>query len=46
MAKRLGFDWVYGNVSEVYEEMWGVMLSISGMSWDCIERESIVIYLC
>ena len=46
MAKRLGLGWAYGDVSEVYEEMRGAMPSISGMSWDRIERESTVTYPC
>jgi formate dehydrogenase major subunit len=46
IAKRLGLEWTYGDVSEVYEEMRGAMPSIGGMSWDRIERESSVTYPC
>jgi formate dehydrogenase major subunit len=46
LARRLGLDWSYPKVSDVYEEMRGAMPSIRGMSWERIEREDSVTYPC
>ena len=46
MARRLGLDWNYRDVSEVYEEMRRVMPSIAGISWRRLEREDSVTYPC
>jgi len=46
IGKRLGLKWNYTEVSEIYEEMRGAMPSISGMSWDRIDREDSVTYPC
>ena len=46
IGKRLGLQWEYDDVSEVYEEMRGAMPSIRGMSWDRINREDSVTYPC
>ncbi|WP_181257276.1 formate dehydrogenase subunit alpha [Pseudaminobacter soli (ex Li et al. 2025)] len=44
LAGRIGLDWHYGDVSEVYTEMASVMPSLNHISWDRIEREDSVIY--
>jgi formate dehydrogenase major subunit len=44
LAKRLGLDWNYGHISEVYAEMARVMPSLRHISWDRIAREDSVIY--
>ncbi|RWN63175.1 formate dehydrogenase subunit alpha [Mesorhizobium sp.] len=44
LARRIGLDWNYGHVSEVYAEMAAVMPSLKHISWDRIEREGSVIY--
>jgi formate dehydrogenase major subunit len=46
MAQRLGLDWNYGAVSEVFDEMRSGMDSIAGITWDRLERESSVTYPC
>jgi formate dehydrogenase major subunit len=46
MAKRLGLDWQYGHVSEVFDEMRHTMPSIAGLTWDRLEREDAVVYPC
>jgi formate dehydrogenase major subunit len=44
LARRLGLDWNYGHVSEVYGEMAQVMPSLRHISWDRVAREDSVIY--
>ncbi|MBL8523074.1 MAG: formate dehydrogenase subunit alpha [Betaproteobacteria bacterium] len=50
LAKQLGLDWNYqgpeSGVAEVYEEMHIAQDSISGISWDRLNRESSVTYPC
>ncbi len=46
IAKRLGLDWQYGHVSEVFDEMRHTMPSIGGITWDRLEREHAVTYPC
>ncbi len=46
MARRLGLDWSYEGVSEVYEEMRRAMPSITGIGWERLTRESSVTYPC
>jgi len=46
MARRLGLDWRYGHVSEVFAEMRQAMDSIRGISWERLEREGSVTYPC
>jgi formate dehydrogenase major subunit len=50
IAKRLGLDWNYAGpesgVAAVYEEMHIAQDSISGISWDRLNRESVVTYPC
>jgi formate dehydrogenase major subunit len=44
LARRLGLDWNYAHVSDVYTEMAQVMPSLNHISWERIEREDSVIY--
>jgi formate dehydrogenase major subunit len=46
LATRLGLDWSYGHVSEVFDEMRHTMPSIGGITWDRLEREHSVTYPC
>ena len=50
LSKRLGLNWKYqgeeSGVAEVYEEMHNAMDSISGISWERLNRESSVTYPC
>ena len=46
IAKRMGLDWHYGHVSEVFDEMRHTMPSIGGITWDRLEREHAVTYPC
>ncbi len=46
IAKRLGLDWHYGHVSEVFDEMRHTMPSIGGITWDRLDREHAVTYPC
>jgi formate dehydrogenase major subunit len=46
IAQRLGLDWNYGHVSEVFDEMRHTMPSIGGITWDRLEREHAVTYPC
>ncbi|MBT9595506.1 MAG: formate dehydrogenase subunit alpha [Vitreoscilla sp.] len=46
IAKKLGLDWQYGHVSEVFDEMRHTMPSIGGITWDRLEREHAVTYPC
>ncbi len=46
IAKRLGLDWNYSHVSEVFDEMRRNMPSIGGITWDRLEREHAVTYPC
>jgi formate dehydrogenase major subunit len=46
LAARLGLDWRYGHVSEVFDEMRHTMPSIGGITWDRLERDSAVTYPC
>ena len=46
IAQRLGLDWNYADVSEVYEEMRSVMPSISGITWDRLVKNDTVTYPC
>lgn len=46
IANRMGLDWQYGHVSEVFDEMRKTMPSIGGITWDRLERESAVTYPC
>ena len=46
MAARLGLDWQYAHVSEVFDEMRHTMPSIGGITWERLEREHAVTYPC
>ncbi|HUG24412.1 formate dehydrogenase subunit alpha [Piscinibacter sp.] len=46
IAQRLGLDWQYGHVSEVFDEMRRTMPSIGGITWERLEREHAVTYPC
>jgi len=46
IGQRLGLDWHYGHVSEVFDEMRHTMPSIAGITWDRLERDSAVTYPC
>jgi formate dehydrogenase major subunit len=46
IAQRLGLDWHYGHVSEVFDEMRHTMHSIAGITWERLEREHAVTYPC
>jgi formate dehydrogenase major subunit len=46
IAQRLGLDWNYGHVSEVFDEMRHTMPSIGGITWDRLQREHAVTYPC
>ena len=46
MAQRLGLDWTYGHVSEVFDEMRHTMPSIAGITWQRLEAEHAVTYPC
>ena len=46
LARRLGLDWQYGHVSEVFDEMRRTMPSIGGITWERLEREHAVTYPC
>ncbi len=46
LAKRLGVDWNYGDVSDVFNEMRQAMPSIAGITWERLERDSSVTYPC
>ena len=44
LAQRIGLDWNYGDVSDVYTEMTKVMPSLNNIPWERVEREESVIY--
>jgi formate dehydrogenase major subunit len=50
VARGMGLDWQYtgddSGVAEVYEEMRQAMKSLSGISWDRLNRDSSVTYPC
>ena len=46
VALRLGLDWRYGDVCEVFDEMRRTMPSIGGITWQRLEREHAVTYPC
>jgi formate dehydrogenase major subunit len=46
IARRMGVDWNYGHVSEVFDEMRKTMPSIGGITWERLEREHAVTYPC
>jgi formate dehydrogenase major subunit len=46
IAKRLGLEWHYADVREVFNEMRDAMPSISGLTWERLEIEHSVTYPC
>lgn len=46
LANRLGLDWQYDHVSDVYEEMRQAMPSINGISWERLIANESVTYPC
>ena len=46
MAHKLGLDWQYTHVSEVFDEMRHTMPSIGGITWERLDREHAVTYPC
>ncbi len=44
LANRLGLDWSYDSVPEIYEEMCSHMASLDHISWDRLERDGTVTY--
>ncbi len=46
IANKLGCGWNYRHVSEVFDEMRRIMHSISGITWERLEREHAVTYPC
>ncbi|NWG73694.1 MAG: formate dehydrogenase subunit alpha, partial [Rubrivivax sp.] len=46
IARRLGLDWRYGGVRDVFDEMRRTMPSIGGIAWERLEREHAVTYPC
>jgi formate dehydrogenase major subunit len=46
IARRMGLDWNYSHVSDVFNEMRRAMPSIAGITWSRLEQESSVTYPC
>ncbi len=46
LARRLGLAWNYAHPREVFEEMRRGMNSIAGITWERLERDSVVTYPC
>ena len=46
LARRMGVDWQFENVPDVFAEMKTVMPSLNNISWERLERESAVTYPC
>jgi len=46
IARRMGLDWNYGDVSEVFEEMRQAMPSIRGITWERLLENDSVTYPC
>jgi formate dehydrogenase major subunit len=46
IAHRIGLEWNYRHVSEVFDEMRHSMPSIAGITWDRLDREHAVTYPC
>jgi formate dehydrogenase major subunit len=44
IARRVGLDWSYDGVPDVYAELASVMPSLDNISWERIEREGSVTY--
>ncbi|MCY4591605.1 MAG: formate dehydrogenase subunit alpha [Alphaproteobacteria bacterium] len=46
IARRLGLDWTYTRPRDVFIEMGQMMPSLTGITWDRLEREDAVTYPC
>jgi len=46
IAKRIGLDWNYTKVSDVFAEMAQIMPSLNNITWERLEREDSVTYPC
>ncbi|MDH3379671.1 MAG: formate dehydrogenase subunit alpha [Gammaproteobacteria bacterium] len=46
LARRFGLDWNYSHPRDVFAEMAQVMPSLDNITWDRLERESVVVYPC
>jgi formate dehydrogenase major subunit len=46
IARRLGLDWRYGGPADVFAEMTEAMPSLDNITWERLERESVVAYPC
>ncbi len=44
LAGRLGLEWTYGGVGDVYREMSSVMRSLNNISWERLTKEDVVTY--
>ncbi len=44
LGKRMGLDWPYTHVSEVFNEMASLMPSLKNITWERLEREGAVTY--
>ncbi|MEO8249964.1 MAG: molybdopterin-dependent oxidoreductase, partial [Burkholderiales bacterium] len=46
IGQRMGLDWHYNHVSDVFDEMRRTMPSIGGITWERLAREGAVTYPC
>ncbi len=46
IAQRVGLNWNYSHVSEVFDEMRHTMPNIAGITWERLDREHAVTYPC
>jgi formate dehydrogenase major subunit len=46
LAQRIGLDWSYRDISEVYAEMAEMMPSLKNITWERLLREDAVTYPC
>ncbi len=46
IGRRLGQDWGYGGVADIYREMRRCMPSLQGIGWERLQREGAVTYPC
>ncbi|MEQ9061322.1 MAG: formate dehydrogenase subunit alpha [Gammaproteobacteria bacterium] len=46
MARRLGLEWDYADIVDVFDEMREATPSIAGMTWERLEREDSITYPC
>ena len=46
LANRIGLDWNYSHPKDVFNEMRRGMNSIAGITWERLERDSVVVYPC